>query len=59
MLAPRFGTEGSAVERFDTFDKDDDFSVERKMKVRIVLNPDAFLSLPRDVFADPHDEPLN
>jgi hypothetical protein len=55
----RFGTEGSAVERFDTFDKDDDFSVERKMKVRIVLNPDAFLSLPRDVFDDPHDEHLN
>ena len=47
------------VERFDTFEKDDDFSVERKMKVRIAYNPDADVPLPRNVFNDPADEHLN
>lgn len=48
-----------AGERFDTFDKTDDFSIERKMKVRILYNPDAAVPLPRDVFSDPDDENLN
>ena len=48
-----------AGERFDTFDKIDDFSIERKMKVRILYNPDAAVPLPRDVFSDPDDEHLN
>ena len=48
-----------AGERFDTFDKTDDFSIERKMKVRILYNPDAAVPLPRDVFSDPDDEHLN
>jgi hypothetical protein len=47
------------TERFDTCKKDDDFSVERKMKVRIMYNPDAAAPLPRDVFNDPADEHLN
>jgi hypothetical protein len=48
-----------AGERFDTFDKVDDFSVERKMKVRVLYNPDVAVPLPRDVFNDPDDEHLN
>ena len=47
------------VERFDTFERDDDFSVERKMKVRIVYNPDAFVPFPPNVFNEPEDEQLN
>lgn len=47
------------VERFDTFEKDDDFSVERKMKVRILYNPNATVPLPRDLFNDGQDEHLN
>lgn len=46
------------VERFD-FDGEDDFSVERKMKVRILHNPDAAVPLPRDVFNGPDDQHLN
>jgi hypothetical protein len=45
--------------RFDTFEEVDDFSLERKMMVRILYNPDAALPLPRDVFNDPDDEHLN
>lgn len=48
-----------AGERFDTFDRIDDFSVERKMKVRVLYNPDAAVPFPRDVFNDPDDEHLN
>lgn len=48
-----------AGERFDTFDQTDDFSIERKMKVRVLYNPDAAVPLPRDVFRDPDDEHLN
>ena len=48
-----------AGERFDTFDKVDDFSVERKMKVRVLYNQDAAVPLPRAVFNDPDDEHLN
>jgi hypothetical protein len=47
------------VERFDTVERDDDFSVERKMKVRIVYNPDALVPFPPDVFNEPADEQLN
>jgi len=47
------------VERFDTFEKEDDFSVERKMKVRILYNPDAAVPVPRYVFNDPEDEHVN
>ena len=47
------------VERFDTIERDDDFSVERKMKVRIVYNPDAFVPFPPNVFNEPEDEQLN
>jgi len=47
------------VGRFDTFERDDDFSVERKMKVRIVYNPDALVPFPPDVFNEPEDEQLN
>jgi hypothetical protein len=42
-----------------TFERDDDFSVERKMKVRIVYNPDAVVPFPPDVFNEPDDEQLN
>lgn len=48
-----------AGERFDTFDKIDDLSIERKMKVRVLYNPDAAVPLPRDVFSDADDEHLN
>jgi hypothetical protein len=47
------------VERFDTLEKNDDFSVERKMKIRIAYNPDADVPLPRSVFSDAYDEHLN
>ena len=47
------------VERFDTFERDDDFSVERKMKVRMVYSPDALVPFPPDVFNEPEDEHLN
>src|SRR5262245_52135497 len=47
------------AERFDTFDKTDDFSIQRKMRVRILYNPDAAVPLPRDVFNDAQDEQLN
>ena len=47
------------AERFDTFDKADDFSIERKMRVRILHNRDAGVPLPRDVFNDADDEHLN
>lgn len=48
-----------AGDRFDTFDKVDDFSIERKMKVRVLYNPDAAVPLLRDVFSDLQDEHLN
>jgi hypothetical protein len=48
-----------AGERFDTFEKIDDFSIERKMKVRVLYNPDAAAPLPRDAFSDSDDEHLN
>ena len=44
------------TERFATLDKDDDFAVERKMKVRIHHNPDALVPLPTNIFSDPADE---
>jgi hypothetical protein len=47
-----------AGERFDTFDKIDHFSVERKMKVRVLYSPDAEVPVPRHVFSDPRDEHL-
>jgi hypothetical protein len=47
-----------AAERFDTFEKVDDFSVERKMKVRVLYNPNAIVPFPSDVFNDPRDEHL-
>ena len=45
--------------RFDTWDKVDDFSVERPMKVRIVHNPHASVPLPREVFNAADDEQVN
>ena len=48
-----------ACERFDTFEKSDDFSIERKMRVRVLYNPDAAVPFPRDVFSDAEDEHLN
>jgi hypothetical protein len=47
------------LERFDSLEKGDDFSVERKMRVRIAYNPDGDVPLPRSVFNDPDDEQLN
>lgn len=47
------------TERFDTFEKNDDFSASRKMKVRVAYNPNATVSLPRNVFNDADDEYLN
>ena len=47
------------VERFDTFEKVDDFSVPRPMKVRIVYNDDPIVRFPRDVFGEPQDEHLD
>lgn len=47
------------VERFDTFERDDDFSIDRKMKVRIVYNPDALVPFPQDVFNEPEDLQFN
>jgi len=48
-----------AGERFDTFDATDDFSIERKMKVRVLYHSDAAVPVPREVFNDPDDEQLN
>lgn len=47
------------IERFDTFESVDDFSVERGMKVRIIFNEDAVVPFPRDIFNAPEDEHLN
>jgi len=47
------------LERFDTIETEDDFSVERGMRVRIVYNEEAVVPLPKDVFSAPDDEHLN
>jgi hypothetical protein len=47
-----------AGERFDTFEKADDFTVERPMKVRIVRNPAATVPLPTEVFNEAVDEKI-
>lgn len=47
------------MERFDTIDNIDDFTVERPMRVRIIYNPSATVPLPREVFNTPDDKPLN
>jgi len=47
------------LERFDTIETEDDFSVERGMRVRIVYNEEAVVPLPKDVFSAPEDEHLN
>ncbi len=47
------------LERFDSLESADDFSVERGMKVRIMFNEDAVVPLPRKVFSAPKDEHLN
>jgi hypothetical protein len=44
-----------AVVRFDTFARRDDFSVERKMKIRIVYNDEPIVPFRHDVFTDPED----
>jgi hypothetical protein len=47
------------VTRFDTLSQDDDFSVERPMKIRIVYNDGATVPFPRDVFNSSDDEHMN
>jgi hypothetical protein len=47
------------VQRFDTWEKADNFIVERKMKVRLLHNPYARVPLPTSVFSDAVDEILN
>lgn len=44
---------------FDTLDGDDDFSVERKMKVWVLYNDNAQVPFPRDIFSEPEDEHVN
>ena len=45
-------------ERFDSWDTDDEYTVERGMKVRILHNPKATVPLPANVFNDAVDEVL-
>jgi len=45
-------------ERFDTFEKADDFTVERPMKVRIIRSPFATVPLPPELFSDASDEEI-
>jgi len=47
------------LERFDTIETEDDFSVERGMRVRIVYNEEAVVPLPKGVVSAPEDEHLN
>jgi hypothetical protein len=46
------------VHRFDTWEKSDDYTVERTMKVRLLHNPYAIVPLPASVFSDAVDEVL-